>query len=187
MGMKRIYNTPLAWLTSLTLLFGGLSCSQDESLDITDKAGLSELRATSSEYVIVNLENAGTLAEKLGDQKTAIESLKLSGSFNAADVRCIREMSALKNLDMKDVKIVDSDETYGDRKLEKDKIGSYCFADLRNLATLVLPDNITEIGDHAFESTALVSITIPNTVGMIGEHAFCIIVNHSNQWFFLIS
>lgn len=172
MGMKRIYNTPLAWLTSLTLLFGGLSCSQDESLDITDKAGLSELRATSSEYVIVNLENAGTLAEKLGDQKTAIESLKLSGPFNAADVRCIREMSALKNLDMKDVKIVDSDETYDNRRLEKNKIGAYCFSDLKNLATLVLPDNITEIGDHAFQSTGLVSITIPSTVGMIGEYAF---------------
>lgn len=171
--MKRIYNTPLAWFASLTLLFGGLSgCSQDELLGTTDKVGLSELRATSAEYVTVVLDEAGTLAEKLGDQKTTIESLKLSGPFNAADVRCIREMSVLKNLDMKDVRIMDSDETYGDRKLEKDKIGSHCFSDLKNLATLVLPDNITEIGDYAFLSTALVSITIPNTVGMIGEYAF---------------
>lgn len=173
MSMKRIYNISLAWSASLILLLGALSgCSQDELLGTIDKADLSELRATSAEYVTVVLEDAGTLAGKLGDRKTTIESLKLSGPFNAADVRCIREMSALKNLDMKDVKIVDSDETYGDKKLEKDKIGAYCFSDLNSLATLVLPDNIIEIGEYAFQSTALVSITIPNTVKLIGNNAF---------------
>ena len=172
MSMKRIYNISLAWFASFILLFGGLSgCSQNELLDTTDKANSFELRASSAEYVTVALENAGTLAEKLGDKKATTESLRLSGPFNAADMRCIREMSALKNLDMKDVKIVDSDETYDNRKLEKDKIGAYCFSDLK-LTTLVLPDNIIEIGEYAFQSTALVSITIPNTVKLIGNNAF---------------
>lgn len=177
MSMKRIYNISLAWFASFILLFGGLSgCSQNELLDITDKASPSELRAASVEYVTIALENAGTLAEKLGDKKTTTESLRLSGPFNAADVRCIREMSALKNLDMENVQIVDSDEKYnagwGDDMLIANKISNHCFAKLKNLRSILLPNNIIEIGDYAFNETAIESITIPNSVNMLGKYVF---------------
>lgn len=176
MSMKRIYIS-LAWFASFILLFGGLSgCSQNELLDITDKASPSELRAASVEYVTIALENAGTLAEKLGDKKTTTESLRLSGPFNAADVRCIREMSALKNLDMENVQIVDSDEKYnagwGDDMLIANKISNHCFAKLKNLRSILLPNNIIEIGDYAFNETAIESITIPNSVNMLGKYVF---------------
>ncbi|MBO5226003.1 MAG: leucine-rich repeat protein [Parabacteroides sp.] len=47
------------------------------------------------------------------------------------------------------------------------------FASCYDLATIVLPNSITSIGDHAFiECTQLLKITIPQNVTTIGEGAF---------------
>ena len=46
------------------------------------------------------------------------------------------------------------------------------FADCEDLETVTLPDNVTSIGDDAFNNTALTSIEIPASVTSIGKGAF---------------
>ena len=92
------------------LCWVNFSCTEDVIVKETSSLRSSSL--LSAEVVTIKLEQAGTLAEKIGDKKSTVESLVLSGPFNAVDVRCLREMSYLKYLDMEDVDIVDSEETY---------------------------------------------------------------------------
>lgn len=171
--MKLVYK--LAHLFSLCLVLGVVSCSQDVVLEEVNSMETSQLR-DATEYVPIVLKQAGTLESELGDRKTTIESLKLTGPFNAADVRCIRSMSALKNLDMTGVKIESSKETYdagwGNDLLIEDKISNHVFAKLKNLVSVILPNNIIEIGEYAFSESGLMSIIIPNTVKAIGRSAF---------------
>lgn len=174
MAMKLVYK--LVHLFSLCLVLGVVSCSQDIVLEEVNSTETSQLRDAAIEYVPIVLKQAGTLESELGDRKTTIESLKLTGLFNAADVRCIRSMPALKNLDMKDVKIESSKETYdagwGDDLLIEDKMSNHIFAKLKNLVSIILPNNIIEIGEYAFGETALESIAIPNSVQNIQPNAF---------------
>ena len=51
-------------------------------------------------------------------------------------------------------------------------IGSYEFSGCSNLTSITLNNNITSIGDYAFENSGLTSITVPSTVTSIGENAF---------------
>ena len=52
------------------------------------------------------------------------------------------------------------------------KIGSWAFADVKNLREITLPVGLTEIDYRAFSDTSLESITIPYTVTTIGSSAF---------------
>ena len=53
------------------------------------------------------------------------------------------------------------------------KIGNGAFKDIRNLASITIPDSVTSIGDDAFyECTSLTSVTIGKGVTSIGYKAF---------------
>ena len=53
-------------------------------------------------------------------------------------------------------------------------IGEFAFSFCTNLASITIPDSVTEIGDDAFyQCTSLTSVTIPNSVTKIGREAFC--------------
>ena len=47
------------------------------------------------------------------------------------------------------------------------------FSSCTDIAAILIPDSVTNIGDHAFEDcTGLTSINIPDSVTNIGDHAF---------------
>lgn len=51
-------------------------------------------------------------------------------------------------------------------------IGEEAFRDCNNLASIVIPDCVTTIGNRAFQNCALTSIVIPDSVTSIGNAAF---------------
>ena len=144
--------------------------------DMTDSKAYA---LTGSPTTEVEVAEAGTLQNKLGDDYMNITSLKIKGKLNGTDIALIRKMSEnyshrkLINLDIEDVEIVSGGNPYYSSYTTSDNIiGDYMFLDCQ-LQSIILPKNITSIKKQAFTNCiALSSISIPNTVTFIGESAF---------------
>jgi hypothetical protein len=52
------------------------------------------------------------------------------------------------------------------------RINGAAFAEQRNLTSIIIPNNVTSIGNSAFYRSGLTSITIPDSVTSIGSSAF---------------
>ena len=52
------------------------------------------------------------------------------------------------------------------------KIDDYAFAECRSLNTIEIPSTVTEIGNYAFQYSALNSLILPDPVQKIGKYAF---------------
>lgn len=52
------------------------------------------------------------------------------------------------------------------------KIGDHAYYNCTNLSSVVIPDNVTEIGYDAFNGCSFTSINIPKSMATIGEEAF---------------
>lgn len=139
--------------------------------------------ATSREYVIVNVPEAGTLKECIAaagkDYKT-LKNLKITGSINQDDVYFMRdEMDMLQALNLKETKVsgivgTRSFNANKEAKQEDFVIPDEAFNEKATLANIVLPDKLTAIGDMAFRNcTSLCcAINIPEGVKYIGASAF---------------
>lgn len=139
--------------------------------------------ATSKEYVIVNVPEAGTLKECIAaagkDYKT-LKNLKITGSINQDDVYFMRdELDMLQALNLKETKVsgivgTRSFNANKEAKQENFVIPDGAFNEKATLANIVLPDKLTAIGDMAFRNcTSLCcAINIPEGVKYIGASAF---------------
>lgn len=139
--------------------------------------------ATSKEYVIVNVPEAGTLKECIAaagkDYKT-LKNLKITGSINQDDVYFMRdEMDMLQALNLKETKVsgivgTRSFNANKEAKQENFVIPDGAFNEKATLANIVLPDKLTAIGDMAFRSCSNLccAINIPEGVKYIGASAF---------------
>lgn len=135
---------------------------------------------TGNSITEVEVEEAGTLQEKLGDNYLNVVSLKIKGKLNGTDIALIRRMlnhsnyGKLISLDMEEAEIVAGGNSYYSNYTTTDNvIGNYMFLSCNNLHSIVLPKNITSITQYAFaDCHALSSIIIPNTVSEIGKRAF---------------
>ncbi len=161
------------------LCWVNFSCTEDAIVKETSSLRSSSL--LSAEVVTIKLEQAGTLAEKIGDKKNTVENLVLSGPFNAVDLICMRSMPYLKVLDMRDVSIQSGGGTYSvslnwwgqNLSLSDNIVGPCMFFELRKLESVILPKSITDIDSRAFgEVSNLQSIEIPQTVKFIANDAF---------------
>lgn len=146
------------------------------------------------EQIVVNLDRAGTLPEKIGESKKYdIMNLKLTGKINGRDLQMVREMAgggnderetngSLEELDMSDATIVEG-ETYTFYDAEKNKattgyswnniIASHLFSGCKRLRSVSLPQTATVIKDHAFSGCCnLEKIAIGNATKEIGNNAF---------------
>ncbi|WP_320970178.1 leucine-rich repeat domain-containing protein [Bacteroides nordii] len=118
----------------------------------------------------VHIEVAGTLKDLLGDKQTTITELTLSGFVNGTDVGCIRAMSALKVLDMKQCTIVAGGESYAFNTTTSDNwISGWMFYQMKTIEQIILPDNVIGIGDAAFWECSAKSVIIPEGVVSIGD------------------
>ena len=141
-------NTTLTARYSTIKLVDALGVTS-ETILITQKAGSART---------VHVATAGTLENLIGSSnKDVIEELTLTGKINTFDFDFIKTMSNLKLLDMSG--------------LDNTTIPASCLANT-NIATVLLPLNLTAIPNRAFYQAAITSIYIPETVQTIGEYAF---------------
>ena len=176
-------------VTTESISFACTECAggiRKATVSFVDKAGvvvstLSFIQQGSA--VEVTLTEAGTLLEAMGqDVYKEIKGLIIHGPINGTDIVAIRRMKNLTYLNMENAQIVEGGEAYyndGYTKFftENDKIGDYmffqpsCFQE--EDCEVILPKDVTSIGDKAFEScSTLTAITIPEGVTSIGERAF---------------
>lgn len=136
------------------------------------------------------VKTAGTLPTLISSaDKNLVTDLTLSGNLNGTDIKYIREMAGggididdktagkLTRLNLADAKIVEGGDYYYDNErycyTENNSISDGMFVDLKNLTSIILPNNITSIGNFAFSGcTGLTSIVIPNSVISIGNESF---------------
>lgn len=185
--MKNLFTLKTLFLTTVFMLFCCLSIQAADDELITKQ-------------VTVKLDKAGTLPDKIGStKKYKITNLKIVGELNGTDWLLIRDMAGgnyegrpyesegkLATLDLSDAKIVSGGDNYfsgwwnGELAYtSKDVLGAYAFYGCTSLVSLILPKDITKIGERAFyECSKLTDIAIPASVTSIGKVAF-------GKWYFL--
>ncbi len=142
--------------------------------------------ATSKEYVVVDVPEAGTLdrcIEAAGKNIAELRNLKLTGKINSRDFAVMRYlMKKLAALNLKEVEIVANPEGgHIDNKPEQgysdnaaDMIPGYALWKRETLVTLVLPDKLKTINANAFNGCRSLSgsLIIPEGVEVIENAAF---------------
>lgn len=169
-------------LCTAALLLAGASCSKDNEVEelMNGNSSITTKAVVIRDSLTVETNTVGTLQEKIGDRASSLQKLIVSGPIDATDVNTIRNIENLLALDLKGATICGGDSTYtygrNQYRLYDNVIGQYMFSDT-NLSEIVLPDNITEIDDHAFyglngSPNNFQFIIIPEGVTRIGEYAF---------------
>ena len=147
----------------------------------------------SNNSLTVTLTEAGTLGEYLTDaNRNIVEELKIIGDINGTDIQLIREITkvslttgaptedtgALIKLDLSEANIVAGGNPYKairpDEEIStQNNVVTPGMFGYTNLKTIVLPDNIKEIGESAFEALLnMETFTIPTSVTKIADKAF---------------
>lgn len=177
-------------LLDMKNLVAGTAYSVSSVLKLQEEEGEGDDTDDVEEGVTV-VEKAGTLESLLGETKFSLSKLKLKGKLNSDDVALLRRMAGgyrdttdtdfgiLKELDLLQATLVPGGSYYLDDGDSKYKIisstilGNCMFFGCGNLETLVLPENVTQIGE-AFVShcSNLKNVHIPSGVTEIGVAAF---------------
>jgi len=109
---------------------------------------------------MVDITNPGDLSTILSDDKTRVTDLTLTGSINDQDFQTIKQMAALKNLDMSKV------------NLENGMIPDSAFQSKR-LNSLILPEGLTTIGIGAFQNAKIsTTLLLPSSLTTIMNYGF---------------
>ena len=145
-----------------SLGYGGMIYIPDNTLSAYKEAwGTDYIFVNNENTLIIHIENPGTLSNKIfdaGQRPAFVTKLTVTGTLNDDDFTCMREtITSLVDIDLFGIT-----NTTGVN-----------FRDKSNLMKILLPENLTSIGDDAFEGcSSLTSITIPNSVTSIGYEAF---------------
>lgn len=137
---------------------------------------------------VAYIAKAGNLKSILGDDYLNMTSLKIVGSINGTDIKCIREMAGrdinenetegkLTDLDLSEATIVEGGDGYFKNLLgyiytSNNVVGDCMFYRCHNLENIVLPNGITSIGVYAFSSTSLRTVEFPANLKSIGGSVF---------------
>ena len=183
----------------------GTACGDDkeESINVGNEGGNGTVIGTVAK---VDVKKAGSLSSLIGDDvKFNITDLTVTGDINGDDIALIREMAGadvngdetkgyLSKLNLKDANIVAGGNPYYIHSTtqpcysKKDIVGVYMFRNCNKLETIVLPNNITEIGGGVFgynngdkyDNTTLKTVVIGDKVSSIGDNAFARCVSLAN-------
>ena len=127
------------------------------------------------QYYVVHMEEPGILGQLIkADKKNPnkIKNLKISGKVNAGDFFFMRDsMEILQAVNMKESKIEACKINY--TNYETDEIPNQAFYLKSSLTHYVFPEKVVRIGVNSFDQTSLSgALIIPNDVFEIGERAF---------------
>lgn len=114
----------------------------------------------AQQEVTIHLGTAGTLAEKLGDDKDNITTLHVSGSLNEEDFKTLKSMNMLQVLDMGEVSDLPYTRWYKEdyeSGIEYKSIPNSTFQDKLTLREVVLPESLELIGSEAFSGCSNLS------------------------------
>lgn len=149
--------------------------------------------ATMKEYVVIESE-AGKLDEALAAAKkdlTKVRNLKVTGKINSRDFAVMKfRMEQLSALNLREVTIVASEEVSdldgGETQYFECKdlcIPRHALQHKTSLTSLVLPDQLREIGTQAFYGCTSLSgsLNIPEGVTYIGVGAFAFCRNYAGS------
>ena len=145
--------------------------------------------ATSKEYVIINVDEPGTLDACIaaaGKDISEIRNMKITGKINTRDFAVMRYlMKRLSALNLKEVEITEYRTDDGDGSLDgtqatgffgsnAGEIPSNALYKKETLTSLVLPDKLKSIGEGAFYECKSLSgsLLIPEGVEIIEKTAF---------------
>lgn len=141
--------------------------------------------ANAREYIVIN-STAGHLKDSIvaaNKDYTQVKNLKLTGRINTQDFHFMRDsMDNLQSLNLKEVRVSGA---FGEQPWEKgDKLNDdnitegviprKALSGKTSLLRIVLPDNLTGIGQAAFNNCESLtgSVVIPEGVTRIGNNAF---------------
>lgn len=99
----------------------------------------------------IEITSPGTLSASLGDDKTKVTDLILTGTINDTDFTTIKQMSLLKVLDMSGVEIVNG------------AIPASAFAS-RKMDKIILPSGLKIIGNNAFTGMTIPSLDFSKSI-----------------------
>lgn len=138
---------------------------------------------------ILNVPEAGSLADILGEHGHDLIDLRLSGSLNGDDIACLRELAGvsisgepikdarLKNLDLFNCEIVEGGNPYFSyidvNYTSNDVVGNNMFGYAMALESIILPKYAKAIGKEALSNCLnLKTVKIGDFIESIGELAF---------------
>lgn len=132
-----------------------------------------------SQSYIVDNTTAGGLDALLTDTydegyETILRALAISGELNAADLAKIASITSIEGLDLSEATIVGDITVDADGTVASGNAIPYAWLkDHSAIESVVLPDEVTIIGESAFEGCNVTeAIAIPNLVTSIGDAAF---------------
>lgn len=128
-------------------------------------------------YAVIVECNAGGLAEAVKAtvaDPAAETSLTVKGQLDASDFDYLRELTALRTLDLSQATVAaySGDATDTGITESKANVLPSCAFLSGQYTSLALPQGITEISEGSFGGSKIETLTIPSTVTIIGEGAF---------------
>jgi len=143
------------------------SQTKSESIKVFQAGLPAEVSEDEKKVEVSNCE-AGKLPDILSViDANKIEWLIIKGDINGTDLSTIRHLPTLQTLNLSEANITSG----GEPSTTKNTISEGIFASL-SISSIILPSNITYIGERAFQNSNITNITIPNTVTEIGKNAF---------------
>lgn len=130
------------------------------------KEDINTHEGEARQYYCVHVTEPGTLGQLIkADDKNPdkIKNLKVSGNINSSDFYFMRDnMAILEAVNLKEAKV------------EGDVIPYGAFQDKKTLFYFTFPEKVTEIQSYAFYNSSLSgALVIPDDVTIIGNNAFC--------------
>lgn len=147
------------------------------------------------QYFVVNQETPGTLGALIkanGKNPDKIKNLKITGNVDARDFYFMRDsMALIQAINMKECKICEyksyscvADEIPNDALRRKNCLVSYVFPEKVTvigadafkgtflMGALIIPNDVVEIKEGAFEGTEITSLSLPQGLKILGEGVF---------------
>lgn len=118
---------------------------------------------------------AGNLSSLVTDDMQKVSTLTIVGTMDARDFDALPNIfPELTSLDLSNVSVVGYFSDYllnGKTSFEADRIPDQAFFGMA-LTSILLPENITAIGDGAFTANPIEALSLPSGVTEIGSFAF---------------